>query len=114
MYEYKCTLLRVIDGDTIDVLADLGFKVFKKIRVRLYGIDTPEIRTKDLKEKKKGFAAKARLEELLDDQVLTIKSVKICKFGRSVCKVFTSDRYGNKANVNTVLLKEGHAKKQYE
>ena len=50
MYEYKCTVLRIVDGDTIDVMVDLGFETWVKKRVRLYGIDCPETRTKDRKE----------------------------------------------------------------
>mgnify|MGYP001304981027 FL=1 len=53
MYEYKAKVLRVVDGDTVDVLIDVGFSTFKKERVRLHGINTPECRTRDLKEKKK-------------------------------------------------------------
>ena len=62
MYEYNAEVLRVVDGDTVDVLIDVGFSTFKKERVRLYGINTPECRTRDLEEKKKGLAAKDRLE----------------------------------------------------
>ena len=65
MHEYKAKLIRVVDGDTLDAEIDLGFNVFIKERVRLYGIDTWESRTRDLEEKKKGLAAKARLKELI-------------------------------------------------
>ena len=65
MYEYNAEVLRVVDGDTIDVLIDVGFSTFKKERVRLHGINTPECRTPDLEEKKKGLAAKDRLETLI-------------------------------------------------
>ena len=59
MYEYSCTIDRVVDGDTVDVDIDLGFGVWlRKERVRMYGIDTPESRTRDLVEKKYGLAAK--------------------------------------------------------
>ena len=59
MYEYKCKIRKVVDGDTVDVDIDLGFGVWlRKQRVRLVGIDTPESRTKDLEEKKYGLAAK--------------------------------------------------------
>ena len=65
MFEYKCKLVRVIDGDTVDIDIDLGFGVWmKKQRIRLYGIDTPESRTKDKVEKVFGRAAKKRLEEI--------------------------------------------------
>ena len=60
MYQYKAKLIRVVDGDTVDAMIDCGFSTFKKERIRLYGINTPETRTRDKKEKEKGFAAKAR------------------------------------------------------
>ena len=58
MYEYKCKVVRVVDGDTVDVDIDLGFGVWmRKQRIRMYGIDTPESRTSDKVEKKYGLAA---------------------------------------------------------
>ena len=64
MFEYNCKIVRVVDGDTVDVDIDLGFDVWlKKQRIRLYGVDTPESRTRDLEEKKYGFAAKAFVEK---------------------------------------------------
>ena len=66
MYEYNVKVTRVVDGDTVDVDIDLGFgMIYKKQRVRLHGIDTPESRTRDLEEKKYGKAAKAHLKGLL-------------------------------------------------
>ena len=65
MYKYNAEIVRVVDGDTVDAMVDLGFKIFKKIRIRLYGINTPETRTRDLEEKKRGLAAKDRLIEIL-------------------------------------------------
>ena len=67
MYEYSAELTRIVDGDTLDCIIDIGFSVFVKKRVRLYGIDTWESRTRDLEEKKKGLAAKARLKELIKE-----------------------------------------------
>ena len=65
MYEYKAKILRIVDGDTVDVDIDLGFGMWMhKERVRIMGIDTPESRTRDLAEKKLGLAAKKRLQEL--------------------------------------------------
>ena len=56
MYEYRCKIVRVVDGDTVDVDIDLGFGVWMhKERIRLHGIDTPESRTRDLEEKKYGL-----------------------------------------------------------
>ena len=66
MYEYKCKVLKVVDGDTVDVDIDLGFGVWlHKERVRIMGIDTPESRTSDKLEKVFGLAAKERLISLL-------------------------------------------------
>ena len=62
MYAYNIELIRVIDGDTIDAYIDLGFSVKVKKRIRLAGINTPESRTRDLEEKKRGLAAKDRLK----------------------------------------------------
>ena len=66
MYEYRCKVDRVIDGDTVDIDIDLGFGVWLKgERVRLYGIDTPESRTSDAEEKKYGLVAKAFVQQHL-------------------------------------------------
>ena len=66
MYEYKCNIIKVVDGDTVDVDIDLGFGVWlKDERVRIMGIDTPESRTRDKVEKKFGLASKAKLKSLL-------------------------------------------------
>ena len=67
MYQYKAKLIRVVDGDTVDALIDCGFSTFRKERIRLYGINAPESRTRDKKEKKRGLAAKARLKELIKE-----------------------------------------------
>jgi micrococcal nuclease len=61
MYTYNATVDRVVDGDTVDALVDLGFDTWKKVRIRLYGLDAWESRTRDLDEKKKGLAAKQYL-----------------------------------------------------
>ena len=66
MYEYRCEIIKVVDGDTVDVNIDLGFGVWlKDERVRIMGIDTPESRTRDKTEKKFGLASKAKLKSLL-------------------------------------------------
>ena len=66
MYEYKAKLVRVVDGDTVDAMIDCGFSTFRKERIRLRGINAAESRTRDKEEKKKGLAAKARLQELIE------------------------------------------------
>ena len=105
MYEYNCKLRRVVDGDTIDVEVDLGFDVWVHERVRMYGINTPESRTKDLWEKELGKAAKSRLLELLPNtfKIKTQKDAK-GKFGRILAVVEVDGR-----NINEQLITEGHA-----
>ena len=66
MYTYRCKILRVVDGDTVDVDIDLGFGMWMhKERVRMMGIDTPESRTRDKTEKIFGLASKERLKDIL-------------------------------------------------
>ena len=68
MYEYRINIVKIIDGDTVDVDIDLGFGVWlKKQRIRLYGIDTPESRTRDLDEKRYGLMAKKFLTQQIKD-----------------------------------------------
>ena len=64
MYDYKAKLIRVIDGDTIDAMIDLGFNTWVKKRIRLAGIDAFETRTRNKKEKEKGLLAKRRLQQI--------------------------------------------------
>ena len=111
-YIYKIReIVKYIDGDTVDVVIDLGFDITIKRRVRLYGINTPEVRTRDSEEKKKGYAAKDRLIELckLNDSEdnpgnLILKSYGVGKFGRVVGEIFNDC-----CNVNKMLVTEGHA-----
>ena len=67
MFEYNARVTKVVDGDTIDAMVDLGFGTWKKVRIRMHGINAPESRTRNLEEKKKGLAAKARLIEMLKE-----------------------------------------------
>ena len=76
MYEYNCTVERVVDGDTIDVVLDLGFDILYKSRVRLYGIDTPESRTRNLDEKARGKLAGAFLKNVIDVGNFIEKEIK--------------------------------------
>ena len=64
---YSAKVVRVVDGDTADAMIDLGFNVWVKERIRFYGVDTWESRTRDLEEKKKGLAAKAYVKDLLEN-----------------------------------------------
>ena len=85
MYEYNCTVTRVVDGDTIDVILDLGFSIFHKCRVRLYGIDTPESRTRDKDEKARGLLAKSYIVDKVESTeniIIRTKKDAKGKFGR--------------------------------
>ena len=86
MHEYRCTIRRVVDGDTVDVDIDLGFGIWvRNERVRLHGIDTPESRTRDLEEKKCGIYAKQCVEAFMpvdSTQVLKTHKDKVGKYGR--------------------------------
>ena len=110
MYEYRCNLVKIIDGDTIDVDLDLGFAVvLKKQRIRLYGINTPESRTRDLEEKKYGLAAKARLRELLEEaDTISIKTEIDKKARRKYGRILGTVMVGT-TNINSLLVDEGHA-----
>ena len=111
MNEYSVKILKVVDGDTVDVDIDLGFGiVLTDERVRIMGIDTPESRTSDKVEKVFGLASKARLKELLDEDAVLItfddkkgEDMK-GKFGR----VLGDFRVGGKT-VTEILIEEGHA-----
>ena len=107
MYEYQAELTRIVDGDTLDCIIDIGFSVFVKKRVRLHGIDTWESRTRDLKEKAKGLAAKARLRELIKENGnhFTLVSYELGKYGRVLGEIILDDD----RNVNDILIEEKHA-----
>jgi|TARA_Y100000310_G_scaffold145881_1_gene145281 micrococcal nuclease len=107
MYQYKATLNRIIDGDTIDVNVDLGFDVKIKQRVRLYGINTPEVRTKDLNEKKKGLEATEYLKKILPKEFV-IETIlnKRGKYGRVLGILWVKD-----VNINEKMVNEGYAKR---
>lgn len=116
MYEYRAKLIKVVDGDTVDVDIDLGFGVWlKDERVRIMGIDTPESRTRDKVEKVFGLASKNRLKELLSkDVILKTFAAKDGedmkgKFGRILGDFILEDD----SMVTDILIKEGHAVKYH-
>tara|TARA_R100001015_G_C4635246_1_gene204224 strand:- start:2505 stop:2894 length:390 start_codon:yes stop_codon:yes gene_type:complete len=113
-YIYRAKLDRVVDGDTIDALIDVGFDIWVKKRIRYMGIDTWESRTRDLDEKKKGLAAKARNKQLLDEVsskpgYFRLKSYGVGKYGRVLGEIFIMDSEGKQYNINEQLKAEGHA-----
>lgn len=116
MYEYRCKLRKVVDGDTIDVDIDLGFGVWlNDQRIRLYGVDTPESRTRDLEEKKYGLAAKSYVEKFLDDEWLLLKTETYDasgKFGRILGSLYRTTNYADQS-VNEYLIEKYHAVPYY-
>ena len=103
MYEYKCQVTRVVDGDTIDWVLDLGFSILHKCRVRLYGIDTPESRTRDLDEKARGKLASKFLEDSIKNgtEIILRSELKDSKgkYGRVLGSIVVDDLDINQAMV---------------
>jgi micrococcal nuclease len=107
MYEYSCEVQRVVDGDTVDVVLDLGFDVRFFSRVRLYGIDTPESRTRNRDEKVRGLLSKDYLVNAIADKDVVIKTKlkdSRGKFGRVLGEVWVGRK-----NINKQMVKENHA-----
>ena len=111
MYEYKRQeIKKVVDGDTVDIVLNLGFNVLHAVRVRLAGIDTPESRTRDLDEKARGKLAKKFLENWLSQEhekkKIVIKTFKKSKgkFGRALAEIWVND-----VNVNQDMVECYHA-----
>jgi micrococcal nuclease len=111
MYEYRVKkVLKIVDGDTIDVDIDLGFSISYTQRVRLAGIDTPESRTKDAREKVLGLEVKEKLKKSIDaakDVVIkTEKPDSSEKYGRILGWVYLD---GAAKSINEQLIEEGYA-----
>lgn len=105
MYEYKCILDHVIDGDTIDASIDLGFNILVRQKIRLYGITAPSLQTSDADEKEKGIKARDRLIEILPKEFI-IKTVlnKRGKIGRVLGHLYVDGQH-----INELLISEGLA-----
>ena len=103
MYEYSCTVTRVVDGDTIDVILDLGFSILHKCRVRLYGIDTPESRTRNKDEKIRGKLASKFLQDAIDNGKKVVLQSKLKdskgKYGRVLGEIVVDD-----ININVSMI----------
>ena len=106
MYEYGCKITRVVDGDTVDADIDLGFSIIFQSRIRLYGIDTPESRTRNLDEKARGKLA----SNFLKDSIQKASSVKVKtkldkkgKFGRVLGSIIADNVDLNQAMIDKHL-----------
>ena len=106
LYLYRAKLDRVIDGDTVDAMIDLGFNTWVHKRIRLLGIDAPETRTRDLREKEAGLQTKERLTELLaaSEGEFVVESHGVGKYGRCLGTIWIGEQ-----NINNLLLSEGLA-----
>mgnify|MGYP003114671945 FL=1 len=108
MYEYAVKeVVRIVDGDTVDVVFDLGFSLFKKERIRLAGIDTPETRTRDLEEKEMGLKAKDRVVyKLTSAKQIVCQTEKEGKYGRILGWLYLD---GASSSLNQELINDGFA-----
>jgi len=108
MYEYSCKVERVVDGDTVDVVLNLGFDIMYKSRIRLYGIDTPESRTRNLDEKARGKMAGAFLKNAIDSGKKVVIQTKLKdsrgKFGRVLGNIIVDG-----ININQLMINNHHA-----
>lgn len=110
LYNYKAEIEEVIDGDTVDVKIDVGFSTFKKIRLRLNGIDTPEVRTSNDKEKKAGKLVSEFVRKMLRNSTdLYINTKKKGSFGRYLADIYIYRV--EKCSFNQYLIEKGFAKK---
>ena len=113
MYQYRCKILKVVDGDTVDVDIDLGFGMWMhKERVRMMGIDTPESRTSDKVEKQFGLASKNRLKELLPVGSSQVLKTEIDRNGEDAKGKFgriLGDFLIEEKRATEILIEEGHA-----
>jgi micrococcal nuclease len=109
MFEYFARVHEIIDGDTLDVSIDLGFHIQHIIRLRLYGIDTPELKSKDVSERQLANLATKKLTDLIEGKIVTVKTHKSSdKYGRYLAEIIHDG-----VNINKLLLAEGFAKEYY-
>ena len=112
LYHYKAEVLSVYDGDTVTLMIDQGMKHFARVKVRMIGIDTPEIRTKDLEEKKRGYEAKDYLKSRIEGKTIIVQTLKKGKFGRwlGVMWDYKEDAEDLGESLNDEMIRMGHAK----
>ncbi|NDD25396.1 MAG: nuclease [Actinobacteria bacterium] len=115
---YGATVLNVIDGDTVDLMIDLGFNIHHKIRVRLYGVNTPESRTSNKEEKVLGLKAKDFTKDWLTSHkwvyINTIPD-KNDKYGRILAKIYSSENINDPSTacLNKDIIESGLAREYY-
>ena len=112
LYHYKAEVLSVYDGDTVTLMIDHGLKHLARVKVRMIGIDTPEIRTKDLEEKKRGYEAKDYLKSRIEGKTVVVHTVKKGKFGRWLAVLWSYEDHMSDLgeSLNDEMIRMGHAK----
>lgn len=109
-YEYNALVIDTYDSDTVTLNVDLGFDIHYEVRCRLSGIDGPEIRTRNLKEKEFGFEARDYLRERILNKKVILKSLGNCKFGRVLGEIYLEEPDGSIVYINQELIDVGYAK----
>jgi micrococcal nuclease len=111
LYHYKAEVLSVYDGDTVTLMIDQGMKHFARVKVRMVGINTPEIRTKDLEEKKRGYEAKEYLRSRIEGKTVIVHTQKKGKFGRWLGVLWAYDESAEELgeSLNDEMIRMGHA-----
>ncbi len=112
MYNYKAKLIKTVDGDTVDLMVDLGFDIWHKIRVRLDNINTPESRTRDLREKELGLEAKEFTKNFLNGKEIIVRTNKQGKFGRFLASLTVDGDDLAEALMDNNLAREYHGEKR--
>jgi micrococcal nuclease len=103
-YCYNATIINVVDGDTVDARIDVGFKVYMTHRLRLLGVNTPELHDPDIEDRKKAQVAKEFLERDLLNKAVLIETKKADAFGRYLATIYLDG-----VNFNQTLIKDGYA-----
>ena len=112
MYTYECNTIRVIDGNTVDAIIDLGFNVTIRQRIKLYGVNVDDVRSNNEEQKAKAIASKNKLAELIGND-FTCETIlnKRGKAGRIMGQIYVTDSAGSKVNVNDQLINQGFAER---
>ena len=112
-YFYNAKILKVVDGDTVDISVDLGFSILSFQRMRLYGIDTKELRSKNPEFKVLALEAKQYLIDKILNKDVFIETFKKDKYGRYLVIIFYFDKEGNEININEELISKNLAEAYY-
>jgi len=112
MYTYQCNTIRVIDGNTVDAIIDLGFNVTIRQRIKLYGVNVEDIRSHDESAKAKALHSKNRLADLIGSEFICETIVnKRGKAGRVMGKLYSINPDGSQVDINQQLIDEGYAER---